>query len=64
MSIGASLIYIAAGCTMELHIHISWNRELGLGCFQKDLAALHFHLLHGKDSTVSDITVSATWAYK
>lgn len=63
-STGASLIYKAAGSTVKLHVHRSWNCELGLGCFQKDLTALHFHLLQGKDITVRDITVSETWAYK
>lgn len=44
-------------------MYTSWNWELGLGSFQKDLTALHFHLFHGRD-TVRDVTVSETWANK
>lgn len=52
------MLGIAAGHVIELHTHLFWNWELGLGSFQKDLGALHFHLLHRKDTTVRDISVS------
>lgn len=59
-----SLWFIELQVILWNYIHTSWNWKLGLGCFQKDLAALHLHLLHSRDITIGDTTVSETQTYK